>query len=160
MISLIPPTPSCCEKKSCCAGKPKETNFSEQVLHVLEKVSLVALAALSLYTSWQLFIPFFLAGSALGLHTYFTDKNAEYTRISPSCTQGILEQVTGFRLPPAIALVSNVAITACHTMSHGMIFVPIVGFSVGAFAGKTLGQVGNWAYKEIQAYTAPQPAKA
>lgn len=107
-------------------------------LNALEKVSMVALAALSLYACWELFIPFFLIGCAIGVYRQFEDCG---THNAPSCTQGILEQITGIKLPPPIGLISNVAITACHAFSHATIFAPIIGIYVGTCAGKTFSEL-------------------
>ena len=156
MIPALENSPSCCAPNCCEQPPPDPVSTLEPLLHILEKVSLVALGALSLYTSWQLFLPFFAIGGAVGIYSYLQDKNlTQISHAAASCTQGVLEQITGIKLPPAISLVSNVAITACHIFHHGVVFVPVVAISIGAFAGKTASYYGNWLYREITSLPTP-----
>ena len=136
----------------CCRAKPSDSadSKSSTLLFILEKVSLVALTVLSAYVSKFLFIPFFLIGTGIGIYKYLQERTGDQEgRMGPSCTQSILEQVTGIKMPAAIALVENVAITACHTWNHTTVFVPIVALSIGAYAGKSMMRCGNWVYKQI-----------
>jgi hypothetical protein len=128
--------------RSCCQQPPSDSEpKGTTLMRVLEKVSLVALCAMSLYASVELFIPFFLVGAAIGIYKYSKEKNhCSQTHIAPSCTQGVLEQITGVRLPAPVALAANVAITACHTVYHATVFVPVVALSIGAYVGKNVTQ--------------------
>jgi hypothetical protein len=53
-----------------------------------------------------------------------------------SCTQGFIEQLTKVKLPPLASLIANLAVTWCHIHCHPRFFVPIVGGSLGAWAGQ------------------------
>jgi len=91
----------------------------------------------SLYAEATLFVPFLILGSVIGIQQFKNQAHPEAVEYrSPSCTQGILEQVTGTRLPPLISLIANVSITAYHMLHHAIVFVPIVGVSIGMYLGK------------------------
>ncbi|MGC2595958.1 MAG: hypothetical protein WA347_06735 [Rhabdochlamydiaceae bacterium] len=145
---------SVCHTRSCCEQQP--TNSEQKwttLMHLLEKVSLVGLTALSVYASLELFIPFFLIGVAIGIYQYSGEKNrSSQTNIAPSCTQGVLEQITGVRLPAPVALAANVAITACHTVHHATVFVPIVALSVGVYVGKNATQCHSLRHRELSVH--------
>jgi hypothetical protein len=161
MVSTVETSPHCHHAAHCCSPKtPMEQNM-ETLLHMLEKVSLVALGALSFYTNWQLFLPFFLVGGAIGIYSAMQEKTwTQLSQAAASCTQGVLEQVTGIKLPPIVSLLSNVAITACHVAHHGMVFVPVVAVSIGAYAGKVITHGSNWLYREITALQPPATGTA
>lgn len=151
---------SCCQaKEACCPPKTSQDKNMDLFLNVLEKVSLVALSALSLYTSWQLFLPFFAAGAALGVYYHF-QQGYKAARMAPSCTQGVLEQISGIKLPPAAALVANVAITAAHTLHHATVFVPLVAVSAGGYAGKAVCDLGAALHRQIFPSARREPVTA
>jgi len=128
----------------CCHAQAPTASISERLFQILEKVSAVALGIFCAYASMELFIPFFLAGMAIGLYQHFssTPEQKDAARIS-SCAQGFLEQLTGVKLPPLISLITNLAITWCHIDHHTTIFVPVVGVSLGAWAGQAAGKLGS-----------------
>jgi hypothetical protein len=119
-------------------------------MNILEKVSAVALGAFSLYTSWKLFTPFFAIGLAIGAYNYFQNrKTCHHQAPGSACSQGFLEQLTGVKLPAPISLVANIAITVCHIDHHAIVFVPIIGLSMGAWVGKMSLECGAFAWNKL-----------
>ncbi len=102
----------------------------------LEKISAVALGVFALMNSAPLFISFFLLGIGVRWYQIRSGDCASVNRTGSSCSQGFLEQVTGIRLPPLISFAANLAVIWCHIEHHPTIFVPIVGISLGAWAGQ------------------------
>lgn len=105
-------------------------------VRIIEKVSAVALGAFSLYTSWQLFVPFFVAGVCMGVYSY--SKNGESCHDNhsvSSCAHGLLEELTGVKLPRVVTAVIGIAVTVCHIDHHATVFVPVVGVSLGNWIG-------------------------
>lgn len=118
--------------------------MSRYLFQLFEKVSAVALGVFSAYASMELFLPFFLAGTAIGLYQYFSEGPQEgASRGGVACSQGLLEQLTQVKLPPLVSLGTNLAITWCHIDHHTTVFVPVVGLSLGAWAGQSLAGLGS-----------------
>jgi len=142
--------PSVHTSKQEPAHPPKKKSTSDRLLLVAEKISAVALGAFSAYTNIQLFVPFFLVGIALGIHT-FLKREASHVGHVPSigCSQGFMEQLTGIKLPTALSLAANIAITICHIDHHETVFVPIVAISLGAWAGKMMMQCGSLVSRKV-----------
>ena len=126
----------------CCASHSLSSSRSDRLFHLLEKVSAIALGVFSAYASMELFLPFFLIGTAIGLYQYFYTPAADRlaSHRASTCSQGLLEQLTGAKLPPMASLIANVAVTWCHIEHHTEIFVPVVGVSLGAWAGQKTGE--------------------
>lgn len=124
--------------RQCCQIRPRES-FYDQMFYILEKVSAVALGVFSAYVSYDLFLAFFILGTAVGAYQYFySDDNDRIARHkASSCSQSLLEQLTGAKLPPLASLLANLGITWCHIDHHTRIFVPIVGFSLGVWTGQS-----------------------
>jgi len=111
---------------------------------LLEKVSAVALGAFAAYASFELFLPFFLSGTVLGLYQYISSGPQEKCgSVGSSCSQGVIEQLTGVKLPPLISLGASLAITWCHIDHHTSVFVPIIALGIGAWAGQTGADLGS-----------------
>lgn len=128
----------------------KEKSKFDILINVIEKISAIALGVFSAYVNWKLFVPYFFVGVCIGIYSY-TQDNASCSRPHPvsSCAHGLLEQLTGVKLPPVISLVANIAITVCHIDHHSTVFVPIIGISLGAWLGKTASHYGDLYYKKI-----------
>lgn len=117
--------------EGCC---PQEKFKFDTLTSIIEKISAVALGIFAAYMDWELFVPFFFAGACIGVYSCPQNK----TPCNPSfpvssCTNSLLEQLTGVKLPPIIALVINIAVTVCHIEHHTAIYVPIIGISLGAW---------------------------
>jgi hypothetical protein len=123
-----------CKHAGECSPSKHPTKL-DQLLAVVEKISAAALAAFSLYTSWMLFLPFFALGAAVGVSAYYENSSHEHGPVS-SCSAGVMEQLTGIRLPRALSLGANIGATLCHIDHHATVFVPIVAISIGAWTGK------------------------
>lgn len=122
-------------------------------MEILEKISLVALAAFAAYTSPKLFLPFFGVGVILGIYLHWDKKvkhhhNHEHEE-GGGCSQGFLEQLTGVKLPPPLGLAANIGITICHIDHHGTVFVPLTGLNAGLWAGKLLGEYIPMSYRRV-----------
>ncbi len=130
---------------SCCSHThhAHAQSTSDKLFYLLEKVSAVALGIFAAYANFQLFLPFFLIGTAVGLYQYFSGERAQAVKAGSSCSQGFLEQVTGVKLPPLLSFGANLAMTWCHIDHHTTIFVPIVGVSLGAWAGQSLAHLAS-----------------
>lgn len=125
--------------------------------HVLEKVSLIALAVLAAYTCPKLFFPFFGGGIVVGTCLFWNKRiswpcteqischrhgsTCEQEHAAGGCSQGFMEQLSGARLPPPLGLGVNIAITVGHIGHHSSIFVPIIGLNAGVWIGSILGDV-------------------
>lgn len=134
---------------------PKEKSTYDLLINVIEKISAIALGVFSAYVSWELFVPFFFVGVCIGVYSYTQDKaSCAHAGQASSCAHGLLEKLTGVKLPPLISLAANIAVTVCHIDHHATVFVPVIGISLGAWAGKTAAQYGDLAYKKIRHYFA------
>ncbi len=124
----------------CCNEHVHQPSLSDQVFKMLEKVSAIALGVFAAMADMGLFTSFFTAGVAMGLYQYLSSTHREAAAPSGSgCSQGFLEQLTGIKLPPLISLGANMAITWCHIDHHTSIFVPVIGLTLGDWAGQVLG---------------------
>jgi hypothetical protein len=125
----------------CCHISCQESSY-DRLFYILEKVSAVALGIFSAYVCYELFLAFFALGTAVGVYQYFysdaSDRIAKHK--ASSCSQNLLEQLTGVKLPALASLIANLGITWCHIDCHSKVFVPIIGFSLGAAAGQTVFQ--------------------
>lgn len=147
-----------CDHKSI--ESKKESKF-DVIMNILEKVSAVALGIFSAYCNWQLFLPFFAVGLAIGVYTYIKNEKAgKHTHPGSSCAHGLIEQLTGVELPKPISLAANIAVTVCHIDHHSSVFIPIVGVSLGAWVGKAASHYGVIMHKKITPYLAKNRAVA
>lgn len=119
----------------------QKKTVSQEILTVLEKISAVVLAILSAWTRVQLFVPFFLLGSAVGVHSYFTEtRTCKHIHAASSCSGGFLEQVTGVHLPDPLPLAAETAVLVAHLDHLPHVFVPMTAFYTGAGAGKVAAE--------------------
>ncbi len=126
----------------CCAKPRAPISISEKIFHLLEKVSAVAVGVFAAFASIELFLPLFLTGTAVGIYQSLTAEHVHNeTRKVSSCSQGFLEQLTGVKLPPLLSLGANLAVTWCHIDHHTTVFVPVVGLTLGAWAGKSFADL-------------------
>lgn len=144
-------------KTDCCAVKPKETSFYhkhkesiDKLVKLLEIVSAVALAAFAFYTSWQLFLPFFLVGAAIGVYGFYQNQKHNTKSNSASCSQGFLEQLTGVKLPRPVSILANVGVTVAHMSHHANVFVPMGAVIFGSWAGQRSCEYAQLAYRKIK----------
>ena len=122
---------------------------TSKLMNVIEKISMAALAVFSACILPELFMVSALAGMAFGTYRYYTTPPEK--RLDPAgsvCSQGFLEHLTGVRLPAALSLIANVAITVCHIEHHAPVFVPLVGLSIGAWAGMQTAHYGNLLFRK------------
>lgn len=135
------------EVKTCCA---KEKSKFDMVINVLEKISAVALGVFSAIVDWKLFVPFFFVGTGIGIYSYIQDsKVGGHVHPISSCANGLLEQLTGVKLPPVVSLAANIAVTVCHIDHHSTVFVPVIGVSLGNWIGKMACHYGVLAYRKF-----------
>lgn len=158
---------SCSQTSQNCEGMKlklekcmyKKKSGFDLFIRTLEKVSAVALGIFSACMSLELFIPFFFFGMAIGVYTYFQNKDVcSHSHSVSSCAHGFLEQLTGVRLPAPFSLAANIAVMICHIDHHTAVFVPIVGVSLGSWAGESACHYGALILKKIEC--GPYPAMA
>ncbi len=126
---------------------------TDLLMSAIEKVSALALGIFSAYVSLELFVPFFIASISIGIYSYMNDKQScEHNHAGSSCAHGLLEQLTGVKLPPIISLAANIAVTVCHIDHHAIVFVPIIASSLGAWLGKTASNYASLMNKEINVH--------
>ncbi len=130
----------------------KEPPF-DVLMNVIEKISAVALGVFSAYTCLELFVPAFFFGVCVGIYSYIQDeKSCNHGHSGSSCAQGLLEQLTGVKLPRTVSLAANIAVTVCHIDHHATVFVPVTGVSLGAWVGKMASHYGELAQKKISCH--------
>ena len=147
------PTPhisqTCSHSKVEGCHHQKKSKFAV-FINVIEKISAFALGVFAAYVSWILFVPFFFVGVCIGVYSYIQDKSSHgHGHLASSCAHGLLEQLTGVKLPPVVSLAANIAVTVCHIDHHATVFFPIIGVSLGAWIGKTAAHYGHLAYKKF-----------
>lgn len=132
-----------------CSHDHKISKF-DSLVGVIEKISAIALGVFSAYTSRKLFVPYFFVGFCIGIYSNSQNNNScDHSSPVSSCAHGLLEQLTGVKLPKIVSLAANIAATVCHIDHHETVFVPITGISLGAWAGKIALQCGDLVYKKI-----------
>lgn len=122
------------QTRSCCEAQPQRNE--EKLFSVLEKTCAVALVAFAAYVSLELFLPFFLAGAAIGIYQRFARGEGGARANATACSQGFMEQLLKVKLPPLVSLGVNLAITWCHIQHHTVVFVPVIALTTGDWAGQ------------------------
>jgi len=131
----------------------KEKSTFGMVINAIERISAIALGIFSAYVSWKLFVPFFFIGICIEIYSYVqNEKPCGHTHLVSSCAHGLLEQLTGVKLPPIVSLAANIAVTVCHIDHHSIVFVPIIGISIGAWLGKSASHYGVLMHKKINVF--------
>lgn len=134
-------------------GSLKKRSKADLLINIIEKISAVVLGVFSAYTCWKLFVPFFFLGCGIGIYTFIkAKKSCDHSHPVSACANGFLEQLTGVKLPKIASLAANIAVTICHIDHHAVVFVPVVGVSLGAWIGKTSSHYGILLYKKINVY--------
>lgn len=132
-----------------CSHQQVQSQF-DVFIHIVEKISAVALGVFSAYICLELFVPYFFAGVCIGIYSYIQNEKAcDHAHAGSSCAYGLLEQLTGVKLPRIVSLIANVAVTVCHIDHHATVFVPITGVSLGAWLGKTASHYGDLAHRKM-----------
>ena len=132
-----------------CSPDHKISKF-DSLVGIIEKISAIALGVFSAYTSRTLFVPYFFVGFCIGIYSNIQNKDScDHPDTVSSCAHGLLEQLTGVKLPRIVSLAANIAVTVCHIDHHETVFVPVIGISLGAWAGKTALQCGDLIHKKI-----------
>lgn len=130
---------SCCHTPDRTLFLTKNLNM-DKVIKVVEKISLFAIGIFSAMTSFPLFIGTFAFGMGIGVWDAknLTDRLHTH-RDHALCAHGFMEHLTGVKLPAPLALAANIAILVAHIDHHATVFVPIVGMTMGIWAGRTIG---------------------
>lgn len=134
----------------------------EKAFRIAEKVCAIALGVLAAVTSYWLFLPAFAVGTLVGIATYkkpdhhhghhHHDHKHSHKAEGGSCSHGFIEQTTGVEVPRSIALMAGFAVMAVHIDHHAPVFVPIVGVTLGLWAGKLAAPTVNLCFKKIQEF--------
>lgn len=137
-----------CDHAACCHhAHPSST--MDKVLELAEKVSLVVIGIMAALIDLPLFACTFLIGAAIGLLSDQKHLVAEQHNDHALCSHGFLEHITGVKLPAPIGLAANVAIFVAHLDHHATVFVPIVGVTMGIWAGKQASPTVNLCFRKI-----------
>jgi hypothetical protein len=114
-----------------CQTCPEPQKPPSPNLILARRVSAAALAVFAAYTNIWLFLPFFAAGVAFGLHQYSTfGEVPQLTGCSMGCGQ-VFNYLTGIKPDPYVSLAFDVWIFADH-MDHTP-FVPLAAFGTGVW---------------------------
>lgn len=138
------------DAKACHHKEKPAANFTI----VIQKICAFAIGAFALYVNWKLFVPFFFVGVLIGIHAYNNNENFEHFHSLSACGHGAIEQWTGVKLPVFVTIIAIVAENICHIDHHARVFVPIVGVTIGAWAGKTASHYGDLIYKKLRVHFA------
>lgn len=142
------PTPSPIRATVCCSKN--ESPKCSILMTIAERVSAVALGALSLSLNRALFTAYFIVGFGIGVFQHVRHIGVAAHVHAGSCANSLLEQLTGVKLPAPISLMTNLAVTIAHIEHHSDIFVPIIGISLGAWAGQKACHYGSLLSKKIE----------
>ena len=133
--------------ESISIHKHKETS-SDKAFRLIERVSAIGLGVIAALTEFWLFVPSFIVGGLIGVFSY-KEPDHVHSHKDGSCSIGFFEQITGVKLPRSLGLAAGIAVTAAHIDHHASVFVPIVGVTLGIWAGKALASSLNLSYKKI-----------
>lgn len=130
----------CCPAHSAChsdAISVHKSNIAGPILSIVAKVSVVALAVLSIITDRALFYPYFAVGLMIGAYIRCSSDGSgdRVMRTENIAFSGLIENITGVRLPPLLCLGINVSSYVCHIDHHPGLFIPATGLAVGAWIG-------------------------
>ncbi len=114
----------------------------QELMEVLEKISLIALGIFGAYTCPKLFFPTCGVGIALGIFLQWRRaSNGGDTRKcegSIGCSQGTFEDMTGYKLPAPVGIGINIAILTVHMGHHHLLYGGVIaGLNVGVWIGGT-----------------------
>ena len=141
MSCTLSPTNPHLNSHSCC-GSLQDT--TPDWFCKIEQVTAVALAVFAYLVDAVLFVPFFLVGSAIGFYQAVTSNDSERDHSARmGCSRGLMEQLTGIKLPRLVSLATDVAVMWCHIDHHSTVFVPMIALYSGAklaFEGTSLAQ--------------------
>lgn len=116
------------------------------------KIISVAIVAFAAYTSFQLFLPFFILG--IGFGAYDINENDPIMR-SIDQISGCLSNGAPVNLPKAIAVAGAMGMHAAHIDHHPIITVPIWGIIGGMLTAASI----HWCYKNVKPVQVQQPAQ-
>lgn len=129
-------------------SKLYQTSFSEifneknqdTIFRMIEKISVIALGIFAAITAQQLFIPAFAIGSLIGIcmPKQTTPRHSHQHTGDDGCSQGFIERRLGVKLPDSLSLLAGAAVVAIHIDHHADVFVPIVGLTLGVWAGNLI----------------------
>lgn len=144
---------SCCHTPEPSPHIAKKISRMDKVIAVLEKVSLVAIGIFSAMTAIKLFVPSFALGLVIGLWDGTKSCEKPHSHQDHAlCAHGFMEHLTGVKLPKPLALAANVAILVAHVDHHAPVFVPIVGVTMGIWAGRATAPALDLCCKKFAAF--------
>lgn len=157
--------PQTCGTGSCCHETVKpfahrhkhQEDSMEKAFRLVAKVSALALGVLAAVTEFWLFVPSFALGLLIGVFTYEkpVHSHGQHDHTGGGCSHGFLERHLGIKLPESVALVAGFAVFAVHVDHHPEVFVPIVGVSVGIWAGNLIAPSLIAGFRKFVAYVSP-----
>ena len=125
----------CDEVKIPIVHHHQKENSMDKALSIARKVCAVALGVLAAYTAPWLFVPSFALGAIVGVFTHQVIAHNSHHHKGGGCSHGFIEDAAGVKLPETLSLIANAAVMAVHIEHHDSVFVPIVGLTLGLWAG-------------------------
>lgn len=125
----------------------------DKAFRFVEKVSVVALGIFAAVTAPELFIPTFAIGALIGICVPIKASHRHHHHsVEGGCSHGFMEERLGVKLPDSLSLLAGAAVVAVHIDHHADVFVPIVGVTLGVWAGKLVVPSLNYCTKSIKAF--------
>ena len=157
-----------CASQSCCHEPVKpfahrhkhQEDSMEKAFRLVAKVSALALGVLAAITDLGLFIPAFALGTVIGVATYqksvHSHKHSHFHGHSSDggCSHGFMEKYLEIKVPESVGFVAAAAVFAVHIDHHPEVFVPIVGVSVGIWAGNLVAPSLIAGFRKFVAFVA------
>lgn len=135
-----------------------EKSTCDILMSVVDKILAIAIGIFAAYKKLQLFLPFLFFGICIGIYSYIQNKEScEHTHSPSSCAHGLIEQLTGVKLPLLISRAADITVTVCHIDHHAIAFVPIIGISLGKWIGEMGSYYAVLVYRKISVHSAPSP---
>lgn len=134
-------------------------SFFNKALSIARKVCAVALGVLAAYIAPLLFVPSFAVGVVVGILTHRVIVHNSHHHKGGGCSHGFIEDAAGVKLPETLTMLANAAVMAVHIDHHDTVFVPIVGLTLGVWAGNLVAPgLNRFARKIVGYFMGPIPA--
>lgn len=124
----------------------------EKAFRDSEKICAIALGVLAALTEFWLFLPSFAVGALIGIFNHKESSHAHHHSTEGGCSHGFIEQATGVKLPRSLALAAGFAVMSVHIDHHASVFVPIVGVTLGIWAGNAVEPSLSLGFRKFAAF--------
>ncbi|HEV8052258.1 MAG TPA: hypothetical protein VGP47_07175 [Parachlamydiaceae bacterium] len=142
----------CDEVQKPFAQHKHKENPMDKALSIAKKVCAVALGVLAAYTAPWLFVPSFAFGAIVGVFTHKVPVHNSHHHKGGGCSHGFIEDAAEVKLPETLSLIANAAVMAVHIDHHDNVFVPIVGLTLGIWAGNLAAPALNHCCRKVSVF--------